>query len=440
MAISNPLRSQLNEIVGEAGILPDDMIEHYQIDDINPQTVVLPASVPEIQDILAFAANRKLSVIPAGSGTKLGIGNPLEKVDLVVSMARLDEILEYEPADLTVTVQSGVRLATLQELLAEQGQFLPLDPPYMNLTTVGGIVSANASGPSRIRYGTARNRVLGMRVVQSSGAVVKSGGKVVKNVAGYDLRKLYIGAFGTLGIITELTFNLYPLPEIEQTMLLTFDEIGQAAKMALGIAGSQLSPTFLNLFINDAPATETSGISLAIGLDGYPETVAWEIDWIHSLVKQNGGVGVKILESTEQQEFRATMRAFPEQSRVPQKTVCKANLRLADVEGFMNAALETVNALQTPIQLMGLMGTGVVYVAISGDLDGFQSTVQALATLRKHATNVGGNLIIESAPVAVKRQMDAWGKLGTGVALMKQIKAKLDPIGLLNPGRFVEGI
>ena len=241
----NQLHADLVQIVGAVGVLPDDQLSRYTIDGIDPQAVILPASTHEIQEVLDYASDNGLSVIPAGSGTKLGIGNPPEGVDLVLSTSRLDQVLEYEPADLTVTVEAGIQLAVLQAKLAEHGQYLPLDPPYADRCTIGGITATNASGPSRLQYGAARDRVLGMRVVQSSGTVVKSGGKVVKNVAGYDLNKLYLGSYGTLGVITEVSLKLQPLPEIERTILVTFADIEEAVNVGSEISGSQLLPTFL---------------------------------------------------------------------------------------------------------------------------------------------------------------------------------------------------
>ena len=438
MPISNQLRYDLNQIVDEAGVLPDEQLERYRIDDLVPKAVVCPASIHEIQEVLIYAGERKLSIIPAGNGTKLGVGNPPEKVELVLSMTRLKGMLEYEPADLTVTVQAGIRLADFQGKLAENGQWLPIDPPYTDRATLGGIIAANSSGPSRLRYGTARDLVIGLQVIQSNGTVVKSGGKVVKNVAGYDLNKLYIGSFGTLGIITELTFKLFPLPETECTVLLTFREIGQGASVALEFTRSQLLPTFLNLF-NAMPFSEIADPCLVIGLDGHPETVAWQVEQVQSLAKQNGAVGVEVCTGERQRALRVLMRTFPEGARTLQSTICKANLRLTDVEGFINAALVIGNDLHGTVHTMGLMGNGIVYVAFS-ELPERAELASAIARLRDDAIRVGGNLIVEAAPTALKRQIDVWGPVGNSLGLMKGIKAKLDSIGLLNPGRFVAGI
>jgi glycolate oxidase FAD binding subunit len=443
MSNSNQLHENLVQIVGEAGLLPEDQLSCYSIDGIGPQAVVLPASVHEIQEVLSYAADSELSVIPAGSGTKLGVGNPPNKVDLVLSTSRLDQVLEYEPADLTVTVETGIRLAALQVKLAEHGQYLPLDPPYADRCTIGGITATNASGPSRLRYGSARDRVLGLRVVQSNGTVVKSGGKVVKNVAGYDLNKLYLGSFGTLGVITEVSLKLQPLPEIERTILLTFTDVSGAVNVASEISSSQLLPTSLNLLVNYALLTDSAELCLLMGLDGPPETVEWQIDTVKTIAQQNGAVGVEVYAGQRQQELQRSMCAFPEDGAATPIVVCRANLRMTDVGGFINTVLEANELDSWRVRAMGLMGNGVVYLVFSdfpnGDVP-VEHTADAIANLRDAAANVGGNLIVESAPTALKRQIDVWGLVGRSFELMKSIKTKLDPIGLLNIGRFVGGI
>ena len=443
MSNSNQLSEDLIRIVGEAGLLPDGQLSHYAIDDIGPQAVVLPASTHEIQEVLSYAADSELSVIPAGNGTKLGVGNPPNKVDLVLSTSRLDQVLEYEPADLTVTVEAGIQLAVLQAKLTDHGQYLPLDPPYADRCTIGGITATNASGPARLRYGSARDCVLGMRVVQSSGTVVKSGGKVVKNVAGYDLNKLYLGSFGTLGVITEVSLKLQPLPEIERNILLTFVDIEETVNVASEISGSQLLPTFLNLFVNGAPLTDSPEPCLLIGLDGHPETVEWQIDSVKTIAQQNGAIGVGVYEGRRQQELQEAMCAFPEGRSDASTIICRANLRMTDVGDFLNTALEVNESTPWQVRGMGLMGNGVVYLAFSDFPDGevpVQPVTDTVANLRDAAANVGGNLIVESAPTALKRQIDVWGPVGRSFELMKAIKTKLDPIGLLNVGRFVGGI
>ena len=254
MENSRALHDELQRIVGESGILSEEQVAAYTFDGYVPKAVVLPTSVQEIQEILQFAVNQNLSVMPAGAGTKLGIGNLPQKVDIVLATTRLNSVVEYEPADLTVTVEAGIRLKDLQTELAKHRQYLVLNPPSADRCTIGGIVATNASGSFRLRHGTARNQVLGLRVVQADGTVVKSGGKVVKNVAGYDLNKLYIGAFGTLGIITEVTLKLSPIPVQEAILTADFQNVQDAADTGLAIVGSQTLPMFVNLCITQKAA------------------------------------------------------------------------------------------------------------------------------------------------------------------------------------------
>ena len=442
MPNSDVLQKELTRIVGENGLLPNDQHKDYRVDGFMPKAVALPESVEQIQKLLAFAADRGLSVIPAGSGTKLGIGNPPQKVDLVLSTRRLNSMIEYEPADLTVTVQAGMRLANLQVQLSENGQFLPLDPAYASLATVGGIAATNASGSLRLRHGTPRNQVLGMRVVQSGGAVVKSGGKVVKNVSGYDLNKLYIGSFGTLGIITELSLKLSPLAENGITMLLRFKRFEDATKTASDITSSQLLPSYLNLFINGVPDTRVLEPSLVVGLDAHPKAIAWQRNQVQWIAKQSGVIGVEIIQERQAAKLAEAMRTFTQTNPSQQIIVCKVNLRMSDIEEYIGVALEIASALACSVRVMGLMGTGQVYFVFSEFAGMVEPTMIAstLAELRKHACSVGGNLILETAPVEVKRDIDVWGTVGSGSEIMKKIKAQFDPSKLLNPGRFADGI
>ena len=436
METSVTLREELSQIVGEASILTKNEVSYYIYDGIVPKAVVLPSTVKDIQDVLRFASTNDYSVMPAGSGTKLGIGNLAQKSDIVLATTRLNKVVEYEPADLTVTVEAGIRLADLQNELAQHRQFLPLNPPYSENCTIGGIVATNASGPLRLRYGTARNLVLGMRVVHASGTVVKSGGKVVKNVAGYDLNKLYIGSFGTLGIITEVTLKLAPLPAHEAIIAAQFQTIEDAVKTGLDVVRSQSLPTYVNLSVNyPFNQFEEKKPTLIVGFGGDPETVAWQLNAAQSQVEQNGAVGVQIIEESLNCSVDNAIREFPSVVKNSNVVLVKVNLKRTDIAEFAEHALEDT------YEMMVLLGNGVLYlkIPIGSDTD-FQELSNTLIQLRQRAADVGGNLIIEAAPSDLKRQIDVWGPIGNTLYLMKQIKAKFDTTGLLNPGRFVSRI
>src|SRR4051812_47178313 len=178
--------------------------------------------VAEVSQVVREANESNQVVIPRGGGTRMGLGFPPTAADVLLHTTNLDRVVDYEPADLTLTIEAGATLEEVQELLRPEGQFLALDPPLASQSTLGGIIASNASGPLRLAYGSARDLVIGTRVVNADGISTKAGGRVVKNVAGYDLNKLYIGSLGTVGIVVELSFKLWPLPHAEATLLASF--------------------------------------------------------------------------------------------------------------------------------------------------------------------------------------------------------------------------
>ena len=443
MTNSHALHNELGQLVGDSGVLSAPESASYAIDGCTPKAVVLPASVRDIQAVLQFAAKQNLSVIPAGAGTKLSIGNLPPKVDVVMAMTRLNSVIEYEPADLTVTVESGIRLADLQTELAKHRQFLAMNPPYAEHCTIGGIVATNTSGPFRLRHGTARNQVLGMRVVHANGTLVKSGGKVVKNVAGYDLNKLYIGAFGTLGIITEVALKLSPIPTQQVTLTAEFQDIQHATNTGLNIVRSQTLPMFVNLSINfDPRCPETQQrrkFTLVSGFGGDPETVTWQLAQSKEILEQNGAIGVTTIADESQQHLQESIQEFSADNGETGKIIVKINLRRTDIADFSEHILDTSWA--GDVQMMALLGSGVLYLTIPfGTETDFRDLANMLTQLRQTAAKVEGNLIIETAPPELKQHIDVWGPVGNTLHLMKQVKTKFDADGLLNPGRFIASI
>ncbi len=436
METSNSLADELKHIVGESGMLPKEQISAYTYDGMIPKVVIVPSSVQEIQNILRFASDQSLSIMPAGAGTKLGIGNLAEEMDIVLVMTRLNKVVEYEPADLTVTVEAGIRLAELQTELAQHRQFLPLNPPYADRCTIGGIVATNASGPLRLQYGTPRNLVLGMHVAHISGTVVKSGGKVVKNVAGYDLNKLYIGAFGTLGIITEVTLKLAPLPAHQAILAAQFQSIHDTVNTGLSVVSSQTLPSFVNLLVN-VPINQfqEKKPTLIVGFAGDSETVAWQLNSVQTLVEQNGALGVQIIEGESRVNISHVVQEFSAVDNAYGTSLVKINLKRSDIAEFAEQLRKGTN------EIMALLGNGVLYlkITINSNTD-FQLLANTLIGLRQRAIDLGGNLIIETAPPELKRQIDVWGPIGSTENLMKQVKAKFDASGLVNSGRFVSSI
>src|SRR3712207_2726384 len=211
------------------------------IDGVRPAFVAEPGSVQETSELLRFASGEGLAVAPRGGGTKTLLGNPPRELDLILSTRRMNEVIEYVPGDQVVRVQAGIRLQDLQDRLVGSDQMLGIDPPEEG-ATIGGVVAANSTGPRRYRYGTIRDLIIGITIVLSDGTIAKAGGKVVKNVAGYDLSKLFTGSLGTLGVIAECNFRLHPKPEVGQTVAVELPSPAAANGAAQAILHSQLVP------------------------------------------------------------------------------------------------------------------------------------------------------------------------------------------------------
>ncbi|HEU0168162.1 MAG TPA: FAD-binding oxidoreductase, partial [Chloroflexota bacterium] len=256
-------------------VAPESELSWYSVDGLAPSVAAYPSSTAEAAAVVREAADNGWAVLPRGGGTQLDLGAPPRAFDVALCLANLNRVVEYEPADLVVTVEAGIRLGELQRILGEHGQFLALDPPLAEKATIGGILAANASGPQRVRYGTARDLLLGIKVVTADGRVTKSGGRVVKNVTGYDMGKLYTGSLGTLGLIAEASFKLAPLPQREATVLASFADVPSAYTAARTLYKSALPLRACELL---SPAAHSGdGCTLAVWLGGGEASVERQV-------------------------------------------------------------------------------------------------------------------------------------------------------------------
>src|SRR6266851_90204 len=259
-----------------------------RIDGIASTSRVTPASREELAEALRLADEHGQAVAPVGGGTQLDLGMPPSRLDVVIETTGLNKVVEYEPADLTVTVEAGIRFDELQKLLGEQGQFLALDPPAASGATIGGLIATNASGPLRFAYGTARDLVIGTRVANPDGNVTHAGGRVVKNVAGYDLNKLYVGSLGTLGIIVELSFTLAPIPPATNTVVGQFADANAARAVINAVVQSPLSPMAIELLGPRAASAVSlpEALLVVFRVGGYPQAVERQVRDLSALVGQ----------------------------------------------------------------------------------------------------------------------------------------------------------
>jgi len=407
------------------------------VDGVLPRVLATPRDIGQLAAVLRYADGHRLAVIPRGSGTKMTLGNPPERADILLSALALDQVVEHEPQDLTVTVQAGCTLAGLQERLGTAQQYLPLDPPHAGLGTIGGAVATNASGPWRLGHGGLRDMVIGTRAVLADGTVARAGGRVVKNVAGYDLNKLYIGSLGTLAVLAEVTFKVAPLPAATSTVVGGFTAAPPALAVAQRLLSSPLMPRAIALVDGSTPGTGLpEAYSLLVGFAGFPAVLRRQAGDTEQYCRGGEARGVRVLEDGEARAIWQAVEEFPAADR---DVVAKAAVPLAAMPPLLEEATAAGRVLGAPLGIVAHPGTGIVYLRIPAAVDPLAAS-RALGGLRAACARLEGSLILWSAPAALKERLDPWGPGAVPIELMRKLKAEFDPQRVLNPGRYVGGI
>jgi glycolate oxidase FAD binding subunit len=418
-------------------------LRNYAVDGLLPRLVVTPANAEHIAGVVALASQHGLTTLARGGGSRMHLGAIPEPFDILIETGKLTHMREHEAPDLTCQVEAGITLANLQELLATKGQWLPLDPPDPVQATIGGILASNAYGPKRLRYGTARDLVIGLQVVQASGEIARSGGKVVKNVAGYDLNKLYIGSLCTLGIIVEANFKLQPLPANERTLLLTFSSSQESVQTVIAILGSLLTPSAMELI--DAGAASdmsdffgltlpTNGYTLALNFEGSMTTIERQIDEARLIARNNGALLGDDLAGADQELFWNGVREHLEGA-----VTCKAAILVSQMAHYLLMLEEICRKHRLESAVIAHAGNGILYIELRPG-DATARLVPAIDELRRRAHEARGSLVVERCPVDLKRRIDVWGEPGTNFRLMQRLKEQFDPKGTFVKGRFVGGL
>jgi glycolate oxidase FAD binding subunit len=398
------------------------------VDGMWPAVVVEPASVAELSECLKLAHARRLGVAPRGSGSKLGWGAPPRRLDVVLATTRLDRLVDHAAGDLVVTAQAGVRLAALQARLAEAGQWLALDPPEAG-ATLGGVVAAGASGPRRHRYGAPRDVLIGIRVVLADGSVAKAGGRVVKNVAGYDLGKLFAGSFGTLGVLAEASFRLHPLPAERRLVRLELGDFEAAGAAVQGLLQSSLEPSAVEL-LWERPERGW----LAVLFEGAGRSVVVQASAATSRLERQGTA--RTLEADALQAAWAEHRALP---YGPGDLGIRIGALPADLPLVLAAVAKAGRERSLVARIAGRAGVASLHVGWAGGDDAARA--DAVVALRDELGPRGASVIVTQASPELKRRLDVWGPLGAAeLALMRRVKERFDPEGILSPGRFVGGL
>ena len=453
MAIPHSLQWEIDRIPRNRKITHGPGLKQYAVDGIEPNAAVFPNTIDEVSHLLSAADRDGKAVVPWGGGTAMALGNLPRACDLVIGTSRLNRVLEYEPSDLTVVVEAGITLGALQEELGEKGQFLPLDPPLPERATIGGILSANSSGPIRAHFGAIRDRLIGIKVVNANGDVTKGGGKVVKNVSGYDMNKVYTGALGTLGIIVEAAFKLAPLFRETRSLLVGCDTTAEAGDLAKDLRSAGVYPVALQLVGGGGFAVRT-GYAVALKIGGVREAVERQTRVVMDLcsakglpatdegekfwqILRKGESGYTIDGGHRGETFWRLVCDAGRGSNSPATMIVKATCLPSDAASLTERVRE---ALEGGSSVSCNMVNGVVYGYLWEDTLDADEMEARVSKIRRAAAELNGHCVVEACPRELKERIDVWGLDGPQLDLMKRIKEQFDPNGTLNPGRFVKGI
>ena len=449
MPLSGSLLGKVRGLVGAPYVLLGVDRSPYVVEGRTPEAVILPGSPEEVAGVVALAAEARVSVTPWGGGTKMLLGTPPQALGIVLGLSRLNRLLEHEPGDLTATVQAGMKFAAFQSAVADKGQWFSLDPADAERATLGGIIAANASGPRRHLYGTARDLVIGMALVTGEGRIVRAGGKVVKNVAGYDLPKLFIGCLGTLGVITELTVKLRPLPDDDRALWVSFPTLAAAAETAHALTIADLIPHSLELLDSHGHKSlaralgrpTEDGAALLVGFDGLSEAVAWQLQEADRLCQKIGRSRTEELAGEDRERAWEFVRHFPREVFPEAALAIKVGILPSQCVPFIEQAAQAAESrgLRAAFSAHASLGLIVAALAASPPTES-RAQVVCLREWRRLAGELQGHLLVESAPLAIKEEIAVWDPPGPAFRIMERLKAQLDPYGILNPGRFVGGL
>lgn len=468
-------------IVGQEFVKSEpDAIAEYAVDNVMPKAVVFPANTQQVADVIKYANRENLAVIPRGSGSKMAMGNSPRRLDIVVCTSCMNHMTDVDVANLTITVEAGVkfrdiqvRLATqedrcylpLKDLVTEadeiicserenQGCFVSIDAPFCESATIGGIVAANSSGPRRLLYGLPRDIVLGVRFVAPNGDIVEAGGKTVKNVSGYDMSKLMIGSAGTLGILCEMTLRLLPLPERMETLLVSFDSFSDASGFVDRLFETSLTPaavevmngnSFTSLKMDGLPDFGSGGYVVAIALEGFEEAVTRMRMEMKDMAGSLKARGDKNLQEDKHRLFWLAVSNLVSSVAGQFSGLISAQLNypISEWKKILEFVKDTLSTRNIEYGILAHSGNGVCLVNLlmkKGDSEVMKNGVEGIRALLAQCHEAGGNLVVQGAPTDVKKDLPMWGETRPDFIVVKRIREQLDPSGIMSHGRFVGGL
>ena len=433
----------LKELAG--GSITEPSPDH-EIDGLAPEAVFAPDTIGALCVALATCTGERLAVSPVGGLTRTKIGKIPARYDVAIDTSLLRDLVSHNQADLTATVEAGITVSSLQESLAEHGQFVAIDPPLPDRATVGGTLALGTSGPLRWQGWGLRELVIGMKVVSPNGELTKSGGQVVKNVSGYDMSRLHIGGLGTLGVVAEASFKLTPLPARQATILASFRRPADAFEAGMSVFHGTSSPLATTL-LSPVAAQRLDLIRkgshhLAVRLHGRPRTLERMVDEARAACSRHETLEMDRLEGAEHERIWRAVADFGwDESTRPAASV-SISLPPATA-GEVLASLESAAAargLLPAIVTHVASGTVLVHLYCPGSHIDLGALAQVIADARRLTRQRRGTAVLEQAPLKAKQSIDVWDGGGESMAIMRRLKNQYDPDCTINPGRFVGGI
>lgn len=404
------------------------------VEEVEIAETLVPSTVPEACEMVARLAAEKHAVFPIGGGTALDYGNPAARSGVGIDCTHLARVVDYPSEDMTITVEAGIQMAELQQILRQKGQTLPVDCPAPDRATLGGVMATNTSGPRRFGYGTMRDYVLGIDVIDADGKRIHGGGRVVKNVAGYDMMKMHIGALGALGIIVQASLKLKPLPEARVAVGWTID--GERLETVLDALNcTQTRPVGVEVLSAHAATrcriTLTAPLSwgLIVLFEESQAAVWWQLEQIS---REMASIGVTECLRAEHDAYGmclADLTCFP--SLCEPAIIAKVSVLPGHVADFCRKAIQLI----TDCEILAHAGNGIIYLSCPS---GERSIANAVLDLRAIAHERHGSLVLQRAPIALKRISGVFGNRRAGTELMRILKRKLDPGDVFNPGRALD--
>ncbi len=481
MADSTEKFKSLCEILGKENVKTESKVTaKYAVDNMVPKAVVFPKNIKQVAGVVKFANQENLTILARGSGTKMAMGNPPKKLDVVVCTFRMNHMLDVDTSNLTMTVEAGVKFRDIQARLATQedrcylpletlgaegdemicsershsGCFIPIDPPYAGRATIGGIIATNSTGPRRLLYNLPRDSLIGIRLVAPNGDILGSGGKTVKNVSGYDVSKLMVGSLGTLGILCEMTIRMLPLPEKMETLLISFNNFSDAYEFAERIFQTTLLPAAVEIMnakaynylsLENIPGFDSNGYVTAIALEAFePAVNRMRAEILDMAQDSKAGVDA-VLEEDDHRSFWLAMSNLSAvlDEKFSGLIKAKLNYPLSPTKSIIASGESIFLQADLDYTFQTHAGNGICLMGLLIDKKDTAATDKAVAAIEqllRHCREVDGNMVIQSAPVEVKRKLKMWGEIGSDFVVMKRLKDQLDPKGIMSPGRFVEGL